>query len=183
MIVIMSESIYSIVVESARAARTLTRDAFLFHQGDAVASVFVVATGSVELTRFQSEGAPLVLQRAGRGSFLAEASVHSAAYHCAAVAAEPSSVFEMHRDAFLELLAARPDAALAWSRHLASAVQSARYRAEILALKTVAERLDGWLAWNGDALPARGKWKDLAHEIGVSPEALYRELAKRGRRA
>ena len=181
MIEIMSESIFSIVAARARAPRPVARDAFLFHQGDRVASVFVIATGTVELTRFQPEGAPLVLQRAGPGSFLAEASVYSDTYHCDAVAAEPASVIEMHRDAFLDLLAANPDAARAWSRHLAGAVQSARYRAEILTLKTVAERLDGWLAWNGERLPEKGKWKTLAHEIGVSPEALYRELAKRGR--
>jgi len=178
----MSEDIVSIVAEHARAPRSVARDTFLFHQGDRVASVFVIATGTIELTRFQPEGAPLVLQRAGPGSFLAEASVYSDAYHCDAVAAEPSSVIEMGRDGFHELLATRPDAARAWSRHLAGAVQSARYRAEILALKTVAERLDGWLAWNGEELPEKGNWKTLAHEIGVSPEALYRELAKRGRR-
>jgi hypothetical protein len=48
-----------------------------------------------------------------------------------------------------------------------------------LSLKTVAERLEGWLIWRGGGLPPKGAWKDIAAEIGVSPEALYRELAKR----
>ena len=51
-------------------------------------------------------------------------------------------------------------------------------RAEILALKTVAERLDAWIAWH-EQRPAKGKWRHVAEEIGVSPEAFYRELAKR----
>jgi hypothetical protein len=43
----------------------------------------------------------------------------------------------------------------------------------------VHDRLEGWLDWNGGKLPSRGKWKKLASEIGVTPEALYRELAKK----
>jgi len=39
-------------------------------------------------------------------------------------------------------------------------------------------RLDAWLAWHGD-LPSKGDWARLVDEIGVSPEALYREMAKR----
>ena len=35
------------------------------------------------------------------------------------------------------------------------------------------------MGWNGEGLPAKGTWKTVANEIGTSPEALYRELAKR----
>ena len=47
-----------------------------------------------------------------------------------------------------------------------------------LSLRTVAERLDAWIAASG-RYPAKGEWKTVAAEIGNSPEALYRELAKR----
>jgi len=46
-------------------------------------------------------------------------------------------------------------------------------------LKTVAARLDAWLAFHDNQLPPRGKRVEFAREIGVSPEALYRELARR----
>ena len=45
-------------------------------------------------------------------------------------------------------------------------------------MKTVAERLDAWTAWRG-SIPPRGQWVRLATELGVSPESLYREIAKR----
>jgi CRP/FNR family transcriptional regulator, dissimilatory nitrate respiration regulator len=60
--------------------------------------------------------------------------------------------------------------------HLGKEVRSARLRAEILTLKTVAERLDAWLA-DRETLPDKGRWKVAAHEIGTSPEAFYREIA------
>ncbi len=46
-------------------------------------------------------------------------------------------------------------------------------------MKKVSERLDAWLDWRSGDFPARGEWKEIAAEIGVSPEALYRELATR----
>jgi hypothetical protein len=66
----------------------------------------------------------------------------------------------------------------AWARHLAHEVQKARLHAEILSLKTVAARIDSWTDWHG-ALPEKGRWVTVAQQIGVSPEALYREMAKR----
>jgi hypothetical protein len=52
-----------------------------------------------------------------------------------------------------------------------------------MSLRTVSERLDFWLAWNEAGMPQKGLWKDVAEEIGVSPESLYRELAARGKRS
>jgi CRP-like cAMP-binding protein len=42
----------------------------------------------------------------------------------------------------------------------------------------VAERFDAWLD-EGHSLPEKGRWKDVAAELGVTREALYRELARR----
>lgn len=60
-------------------------------------------------------------------------------------------------------------------------LQSARLQAEILSLRTVAQRLDAWMAWKEGVFPGKGEWKSLASQLGVSPEALYREIARRRR--
>ncbi|MBC8159482.1 MAG: Crp/Fnr family transcriptional regulator [Alphaproteobacteria bacterium] len=175
----MSEDFIGQLIATADKRRMLAQGTHLFHQGDRVSAIFVVEEGLVELTRHQRDGAPIVLQRATRQTVLAEASVYSETYHCDAVVALPASVCEIPKAAFLERL--REDDAFSgfWAAHLAREVQGARYRSEILSRKTVAERLDGWLTWHGNELPAKGQWKGLAGQIGVSPEALYRELAKR----
>lgn len=159
--------------------RQLPEGAYLFHRGDPVRSIFVVEAGLVELIRHQRGGAAVVLQRGSARMVLAEASAYSDRYHCDAVADLASSVFEVPKSAFLGVLRADAGFADLWAGHLALEVQSARTRAEILSLRTVAERLDGWLAWRATDVPAKGAWKSIAAEIGVSPEALYRELAKR----
>lgn len=179
MIGIMSKDFIKQLIARANKRRTLDQGTYLFHQGDPVSSVFVIEKGLVELTRYQQDGASIVLQRATSQTVLAEASVYSEAYHCDATVELPSKVFELPKVEFLQQLQKDEGFSNLWVSHLATEVQSARYRSEILSRKTVAERLDGWLAWQGNKLPSKGQWKDIAVQIGVSPEALYRELAKR----
>ncbi len=151
---------------------------WLFHSGDPVRSMYFVAEGAVDLARVTGAGAPVILQRARPGQVLAEASAYSAAYHCDARAITAASMRVVPVARFRERLARDTLLAEAWAAHLANAVQAARLRAEIRSLRTVAERLDAWLG-EGRALPCKGAWQDLAAEIGVSREALYRELARR----
>lgn len=150
----------------------------LFLTGDPVASVHLVQAGKVALLRRSAQGAPLRLQEAGPGDVLAEASVWSARYHCDAEALGPATLAALPVARFRERLAGDPRLAEVWARHLARAVQAARFRAGILALRGVADRLDAWLA-EGHDLPQHGQLQDLAADLSVTREALYRELARR----
>lgn len=66
-----------------------------------------------------------------------------------------------------------------WNAYMAREIQHARRSAEIISLRTVAARLDAWIAWNDGKFPPKGEWKTVAEDMGTSPEALYRELSKR----
>ena len=68
--------------------------------------------------------------------------------------------------------------AAALMRHLAQEVQRARAKAETLSLKTVAERVDAWTTLNDGSPPPRERWRQVASEIGVTAEALYREIIR-----
>ena len=157
---------------------SLDAGAPLFHAGDEVRAMAYVHEGRIDLTRHTSEGGVIVLQRAGPGEVVSEASAYSATYHCDARAGCTSSVSLVPVPEFRRRLAS--DAALAdlWAAHLARSVQATRLRAEIRSLRTVCERLDAWLGARGP-LPPKGAWQDLAAELGVTREALYRELARR----
>jgi len=179
MISIMLNNLYAAMMERSKGPRQVAKGAYLFHQGDPITSMFLVSEGAVELTRYHDDGMAIVLQVARPTSVIAEASAYADHYHCDGLAIERSTVCEIDRKLFLGLLAENPDLASAWSAHLAHEVQAARSRSEILARNKVADRLDGWLAWRGEGLPSKGEWKTVAEQIGVSPEALYRELAKR----
>jgi CRP-like cAMP-binding protein len=154
----------------------------LFRTGDPVSALFLVAEGTIHLERQTPAGARLILQRARAGDIVAEASCFSSHYHCDAVAAERSRLLSIGLKAFMEACRIEPGLQSAFAAHLARSVQDARMRAEILAIKTVAGRLDAWLVLTGSALPNKGRWRELADALAVSPEALYREIARRRRK-
>jgi CRP/FNR family transcriptional regulator, dissimilatory nitrate respiration regulator len=158
--------------------RVFRKGQYLFHQGDAVVSMFLIVTGEARLLRRQRDGGAIVLQRALPGSFLAEASLFTASYHCDATATTRVSARLISRLAMRKLFESDPAFAAAWASHLADEIRGARLRAEILAFKTVAERFDAWIAAKGE-FPPKGTWKSVAQEIGTSPESLYREIARR----
>ncbi len=151
---------------------------YLFHARDKVHLMHRIAEGEVHLVRQTEDGAKMVFQRAGPGDILAEASLYARAYHCDGQAIEESVVQTLARADFISVLEKDSEFAHAWAAHLAKSVQSARLASEIRTLRTVAERLDAWCAEFG-ALPEKGHWQDVAAELGVSREALYRELARR----
>ncbi|MBG6145760.1 Crp/Fnr family transcriptional regulator [Roseibium album] len=175
----MSDWLSQVFSDATR--RSFEKGERLFHTGDRVLKVFWVLEGQIDLVRVTPSGNEMVLQSAGHGTVLAEASVYSESYHCDAVARSEGTVAQLGTNAFKDRLATNRIWAENWAGSLAHSVQRARLNTEIRSLKRVADRLDFWLAVNSDA-SAEKPIKDIAAEIGVSPEALYRELAKRRRR-
>ena len=156
----------------------LPSGAFLFHAQDIVRFVYFVEEGEISLERVQSNGQITCFQRAEAGDVLAEASVYAQEYHCDARMLEDVRLRRVRKADFKSVLRNDPNLADAWAAQLARTVQTTRLVAEIRSFKTVGDRLDAWL---GDfrELPSKGQWHSLAHELAVSPEALYRELARR----
>ena len=161
--------------------REFASGALVFHRGDEVSVLHLVVSGEAHLVRHRADGGTLVLQRALPDMVLAEASVFSECYHCDCVAVLPTRTLAVASSAVRTLLTADSGFAEAWALHLAHELHATRLRAEILSLRTVRERLEAWTAWHGGELPPWGTWAAIASEIGTSPEALYRELARRRR--
>jgi len=151
----------------------------VFAQDDPVTQVFRVDQGEVRLLRRQIDGAEFILQRASAGALVAEASLMSQTYHCAAIAARPTQVTVWAKPLVSRLISQEPLIAAAYAGLLAQEVRTARLRAEIASLRRISDRLDAWLVWHNGQLPLKGYWHELAQDINVTPAALYRELAKR----
>lgn len=181
MIMIMSPRLLDCLAGLSSYQRRLGRGEQLFAAGDPVRQVHAVTQGEIHLLRRQEDGSEFILQRAGPGAIVAEASVVSDRFHCAAEAVTDSTVTIWPIAAVRDLVASDLATAEAYARHLAAEVRIARQRAEIASLRRVGDRLDAWLAWHGGALPEKGRWQELARELSVTPEALYRELARRRR--
>lgn len=175
----MSKQFFHYLSDLPQRRIDLQTGGMVFQQGDRVQNIYRVATGEVQLLRRQPDGAACILQRALPGDLLAEASLLSAVYHCAAEATTASRLLVWRKKDVVARLDQSPDMAAAYASHLADEVRRARLRSEILSLKRLPDRLDAWLVWHDGGLPDKGQWQRLAQDINVSPAALYRELAKR----
>lgn len=176
MITIMSSDLSSLF--DGGLDRALSREETLFLTGGPVQSMYLVLEGEVDLVRYTATGLRILLHRAGPGSVLAEASAYSDVYHCDGNAAEAARVRSVPVAQFRARLDGNLDLARVWAARLAHGLQGARMHAAIRSMRTVDERLEAWLA-GGRPLPPRGQWQSLADTLGVTREALYRELSKR----
>lgn len=178
MISIMSELTEALRPLLAREIE-LRAGSTLFRRGDPVRYLHVVEAGCVHLFRYGANGSAAVMQRALGGDVLAESSIYASRYHCDAVAVSESRLRVAEMAKIKAALEADKSLMEALARHLSGEVMRMRSRVQILALRTVQERLDGWFALNGDVLPDKGRWRLIAEDIGVSSEAFYRELKRR----
>lgn len=150
----------------------------VFRAGEPVHRMYLLMDGGVDLVRHTETGLRMTLHHVTPGQVLAEASAYSPRYHCDGTAPRTAQLCAIAADLFHTRLAEDPKLARVWAARLAHALQGARMNAEIRSLKTVSERLDVWLSGQRP-LPPKGQWQNLADSLGVSREALYRELAKR----
>ena len=162
--------------------RKLAAGETLFRTGDRVKALYVVVTGRLQLVRTSAAGSAVTLHRAGDGEAFAEASLFSDRYHCDAVAEVPTDVIAYAKADIIKGLAKDTDRMMLLLRHLAGEVQALRSHAEILSLRTAPERLIAYFRLQmppaGVVVNVKGTWKQVAAELGLTHEALYRALAR-----
>jgi CRP-like cAMP-binding protein len=166
---------------SAAIDHKLKAGAPLFRLGDKTVGLCEVITGRVRLARVDQSGREIVLHVAGPGETLAEASLFSSHYHCDAIASTAAVVRIYPKREVLAAFAENPKAAQAFSEMLAHQVMSLRTRIEQRNIRSARERVRHFLVLNVGpdrrTVEMRGTLKDLAAEIGLTHEALYRTLA------
>ncbi|MDO8540580.1 MAG: Crp/Fnr family transcriptional regulator [Opitutaceae bacterium] len=166
--------------------RTLSKDSYLFHEGDPSEGFYVVQKGAINVHRVSATGKEQVIYVFRPGESLAEASLASErGYPANARALESSSVVMVPKAPFLALIGRRPDLGL---RMLGSMSQHLRVLVglvEDLTLKDVETRFLNWLVKHcprgavGRVEIALGSTKRvLAAELGTSSETLSRTFAK-----
>jgi CRP-like cAMP-binding protein len=171
----------STTVRPAATERALEAGQYLFRVGDRTAGLYEVVEGKVRLVRVDRSGREAILQVAGGGDTLAEASLFSPIYHCDAIATTAAIVRLYPRTALLSELKRDPKAAQAFAEMLARQVMTLRARLEQRNIHSARDRVRHYLVVNADpngrTVELSGTLKSLAEELGLSHEALYRTLA------
>ena len=133
------------------------------------------------MARVDRSGREIVLHVAGPGETLAEASLFSPQYHCDAIASTDATVRIYPKRDVLAAFDNSPRAARAFTEMLARQVMNLRTRIEQRNIRSARERVRHFLMLNVGpdrrTIDLQGTLKDLAAEIGLTHEALYRTLA------
>jgi CRP-like cAMP-binding protein len=168
-------------IRSAAVKRSLKAGDILFRAGGKVLGLCEVVSGVVRLVRVDRAGREVVLHKATAGATLAEASLYSSTYHCDAIASSDAVVRLYPKAAVLKSLDQNPKAARAFTAMLARQVMTLRTRLEQRNIHSAHDRVRHYLAVHagsdGRTVELAGTIKDLASELGLTHEALYRTLA------
>jgi CRP-like cAMP-binding protein len=168
-------------LEAGSAARDLVAGEILFRQGDRPAAIYRVESGRLRLVRRTLDDHLVILHTALRGEFFAEAALFADAYHCDAVAAAPSRVLVYPKARVLEVLRAEPALAEAFMARLAHQLQDLRARMELRNIRSARLRVLQYLRLcagpRRQTVAIEGQLQDIAAEVGLTREALYRTLA------
>jgi CRP-like cAMP-binding protein len=162
--------------------RELAAGEALFRQGDKALAIFAIERGRMRLIRHTIDSHRVVLHTARAGELFAEAALFSGAYHCDAVAALPSRVRVYSKRELLAAFRADPALAERFMALLARQIHVLRARLEERNIRSARARVLHHLALatvpGQRNVRSEGTLMDLAAEIGLSHETLYRTLSE-----
>jgi CRP/FNR family transcriptional regulator, dissimilatory nitrate respiration regulator len=168
-------------LQAGSVVRVLAPGDLLFGQGDRALAIYKVESGRLRLIRRTVDDHLVILHTARRGEFFAEASLFAETYHCDAVAAAQSRVRVYPKAMVMEALRTDPALAEAFMARLARQLQELRARMELRNIRSARDRVLQYLRLragiHGRSIEIEGQLQDIAAEIGITREALYRTLA------
>jgi CRP-like cAMP-binding protein len=154
----------------------------LFVQGDPVDGIYEVEWGFFRLTAHTVDGHDVAVGTAKRGDLIVESALFSDTFHCTAVAIADSQVWIHDKSLFLDTLRGDRELSEKFMAALADQVRLLRSRLEICNIRSARKRVIQHVLTNREAdgrtLHYEGYLKDLAFELGLTHETLYRTLAE-----
>src|SRR5205085_9510015 len=137
--------------------------------------------GRLRLERKTFDGRALTLGTTAAGEFFVEASLFADNYHCDAIATESSTLRIYPKAAVLNALRTDPPSAMSFLALVARQVIKLRQQMEIMKVRSAKNRVMLYLDFNaepdGRTVNMRGQLQDIAGELGLTREALYRTFA------
>lgn len=162
--------------------RSIAADTHLFYAGQKALAIFEIVEGQLRLVRHTIEGHQVTLHVSRVGELIAEAALFSDYYHCDAIAAQDARIRVLAKTKLLTLFRTDPALAVRFLALMAQQVQQLRQKLELRNIRSARERLIHYLLLStesdGRTVELTGTLKQLAAELGLSHETLYRILAK-----
>jgi len=174
-------------LEQAMMHKRFPRGEIIHRAGDRVSELLVVASGQLRIVHTHPSGREQIVRIVGPGELIGELGLLAPAhYEGELVAAIPTEVCILPREAVQSVMRNYPDAALRLIESLAKRLALAEQMIGDLSLRDVGQRLAAELCrmapfgrrleGNRIQIEISGSWADLANKLGATPESLSRRL-------
>ena len=154
----------------------------LFHHRDPAEYIFALEVGRIRLMRYTCEGNLVIFQIVRAKESFAESALFTELYHCNAVVEVPSRVICYPKTLVWEVVQNTPDLALNLLRRFDRKSQSLKQLLELRSIRSARDRILQYLLFSASPGETRivfdRAYKDIASELGLSSETLYRNLAE-----
>ena len=168
-------------MRSGSRARMLEAGEALFRQGTRATAIFEVEQGRLKMIR-HVDNRPVVVHTARSGELFAEAALFAPIYLCDAVAAVACRIRVYPKREVLAAFRGDPALAERFMSVLSHQIHGLRAQLEERNIRSARKRLLHRLALaagpDGRTMHLEGTLMDLASEIGLTHEVLYRTLAE-----
>lgn len=154
----------------------------LYHQGDPVLAIYRVQSGRVRLIRHTIEGRIVTFRVIRANEIFAAIDLYNDVYQCDAISDVASQISVYPKD--LIFRAMQDDTTLAQDliQQLNQIIRLLKFRLELLAIRSASDRILEYLRFStlfGDpTIQFDRPLKDIASDLGLSPEVFYRTLAR-----
>lgn len=169
-------------LQDAIAYQDLEAGQILFHQGDLTRAMFAVESGQIRLASYTKNGQAINHYIVRLGESFAEAALFQTVYDCVAIAVIPSRVAIFPKQPLLEALRQQPSLSEAFMAQLASRFHQTKILLELRSIRSARDRVLRYLQLTAQpdqkTVNLEYPLKDIAEDLGITPEALSRALAK-----
>ena len=153
----------------------------IFQQGEMADSIYFLLDGQIRLATFTEER---IINHyfVSAGESFAEIGLFADTYFCTAIADLPSSLAIVNKEAFRQAIAELPDLAYVYMNQLTARFQTVKTLLELRSIRSARERILQYLIRqvkpNNRTVVLQRSLKNLAIELGLSAEALSRNLSR-----
>ena len=165
---------YSALPNSAFVKKHYASGDIVFRQDDPSIGIYYIDTGSVQLIRYTEHGVKVIIHQANNEETFAEASLYSTAYHCDAIALQPTQLYIISKTAILTEMKNSASFSQALTAQFAQQIQNYRRYLMLHSIRKAEDRV--FAAISNGMLTT--KIITFATKIGLTHEATYRALAK-----
>lgn len=169
-------------LRSAATFQNLVAGQTLFHEREPAQAIFAVTVGRLRLVRYTSEGQLVIFQVVRAGESFSESALFLDSYNCNAIAEVPSRTIAYPKQVLLSILQERPDFAISFMERFERKSRWLKSLIELRSIRSARERVLQYLltlaGHSVTTLTFDRPLKNVASELGLSPEVLYRTLAQ-----